>query len=98
MSIIRRITAAVAAVGAEYKRSDTGEIDLQWRWTALLVLLMLAPESSARPDRDELACDEVKQAIREIEARMRAGYTRAQGERYEARLRKLKARRSKLCR
>jgi hypothetical protein len=29
---------------------------------------------------------------------MRAGYSRAQGERFEARLRRLKRKRSKLCR
>ena len=34
----------------------------------------------------------------EVQARMRAGYSRSQGERYEARLRKLKRKRSKVCR
>ena len=71
---------------------------MQWRWTALLVLIMLTPPSSARPDCDKLACEEVKQSIREIESRMRAGYSRSQGERFDARLRKLKRKRSKLCR
>ena len=65
----------------------------------VLTLLALAPAvPQARPADDELACAEVKEEIRDIEAKMRAGYTRAQGERYEARLRKLKAKRSKLCR
>ena len=63
-----------------------------------LTLFLLSANSNAKPDRDALACNEVKQAIREIEARMRAGYSRAQGERYEARLRKLKRKRSRLCR
>ena len=63
-----------------------------------LALLALAPPISARPDCDAAACAEVKQAIREIESRMRAGYSRSQGERYEARLRKLKRKRGKLCR
>lgn len=71
---------------------------MQLRWTALLVLLMLAPQSGARPDCDKLACEQIKQSIREVESRMRAGYSRSQGERYEARLRKLKRKRSKLCR
>lgn len=71
---------------------------MQLRWTALLLLLALAPPGGAKPNCDRLACEEVKQAIREIEARMRAGYSRSQGERYEARLRKLKRKRSKLCR
>jgi hypothetical protein len=63
-----------------------------------LALLLFAALGHAKPDCDKLACDEVKQEIREVEARMRAGYSRAQGERYEARLRKLKRKRSKLCR
>jgi hypothetical protein len=71
---------------------------MQLRWIALPMLLALAPQSDAKPDCDKLACEEVKQAIREIESRMRMGYSRSQGERYEARLRKLKRRRSKLCR
>lgn len=71
---------------------------MQLRWTAPLVLLILASQSDARPDCDKLACDEVKQSIREIESRMRAGYSRSQGVRLDARLRKLKRKRSKLCR
>ena len=68
------------------------------RWMVALLLFVLAGQGHAKHDRDALACDEVKQAIREIESRMRAGYTRAQGERYEAKLRKLKRKRSRLCR
>jgi predicted outer membrane protein len=64
----------------------------------VLALFLFAAQSDAKPDCDALACEEVKQAIREIEARMRAGYSRSQGERYEAKLRKLKRRRSHLCR
>lgn len=60
--------------------------------------LIIAANLQARPAYDKQACAEVKQAIREIEARMRAGYTRAQGEKYEAELRKLKRRRSNVCR
>ena len=71
---------------------------MERRWMVALLLLLLAVQGNAKHDRDALACDEVKQAIREIEARMRAGYTRAQGERYEAKLRKLKRKRSRLCR
>jgi hypothetical protein len=67
-------------------------------WMFALALLVLSAQCNARPDCDALACAEVKQAIREIEARMRTGYTRSQGERYEAKLRKLKRKRSKLCR
>lgn len=71
---------------------------MERRWMVALALLVLAGQAHAKHDRDALACDEVKQSIREIEARMRAGYTRAEGERYEARLRKLKRKRSRLCR
>jgi hypothetical protein len=71
---------------------------MERRWIAVLVLLALSAQCNAKPDCDALACAEVKQTIREIEARMRAGYSRSQGERYEAKLRKLKRRRSKLCR
>ena len=71
---------------------------MESRWIVALVLFAFAGQGHAKHDRDALACDEVKQNIREIEARMRTGYTRAQGERYEARLRKLKLKRSRLCR
>lgn len=67
----------------------------------LFVLALLGATcqpAEAGPRDEEADCAAVKEDIREIEARMRAGYTRAQGERYEARLRKLKARRRKLCR
>lgn len=64
----------------------------------LLAIMLAAPDSLARSRADKAACAEVKQEIRNIESKMRAGYTRAQGEKYEAKLRKLKAKRSKLCR
>lgn len=47
---------------------------------------------------DKEACKAVKADIREIQAKMRSGYTVAQGNRYEARLRKLRDKRSRLCR
>jgi len=68
------------------------------RLITALALLLLVPQTDAKPDCDKLACDDVKQEIRDVESRMRAGYSRAQGERFEARLRKLKRKRSKLCR
>ena len=66
--------------------------------TSLLILVLAHPAGFAKSRDEEAACAAVKEDIREIEARMRAGYTRAQGEKYEARLRKLKAKRRKLCR
>lgn len=68
------------------------------RIVTIIGLLMLAiPVSGSDTDR-ELKCEEIKQDIREIQSKMRAGYTRAQGEKLRARLRKLRALRSKACR
>lgn len=66
-------------------------------WTLLFLLLIQFP-AEAHNKRDKAACAEVKQKIRTIESKMRSGYTRAQGERYEARLRELRAKRYELCR
>ena len=65
-----------------------------------MALIMLAAAADAPADRRlrEAECAEVKAKIRNIEARMRAGYSRAQGERYNEKLRELKAKRAKLCR
>lgn len=82
----------------QYNGNRIEEADMKRLWIVALALLIPATQGNARPDCDALACDEIKQAIREIEARMRAGYTRAQGERYEARLRRLKQKRRRLCR
>lgn len=46
----------------------------------------------------ELKCEEIKQKIGYIQSKMRAGYTRAQGEKMEAELRRLRALRAKACR
>ena len=65
----------------------------------MLVLFSLACGPAVAHDKcDKAACAVVKQKIRTIESKMRAGYTRAQGERYEAKLRELKAKRRKTCR
>ena len=47
---------------------------------------------------DKEACSKVKADIREVEAKMRSGYTVAQGNRYESRLRKLRDKRRRICR
>ena len=67
-------------------------------WIAVLLAILFAAPTEARSRCDKLECDEIKTEIREIQSRMRSGYTRAQGERYEARLRKLKTRRRHVCR
>ena len=92
------VSWAASPAASQYNGKGIEEADMNRLWIVVLTLLIPAAQGNARPDCDALACDEVKQAIREIEARMRAGYTRAQGERYEARLRKLKQKRSRLCR
>ena len=66
---------------------------------AWVLLVSLSLSTAAAVGKvDKAACAEVKEKIRTIESRMRAGYTRAQGERYEERLRELRAKRYKLCR
>ena len=64
----------------------------------LAVLALWHGPLDARNNCDEAACAAVKERIRNIESKMRAGYTRAQGERYEARLKEMRAKRHKLCR
>jgi hypothetical protein len=66
-------------------------------WMLLIIFLSL-PAAEAGNKHDAAECAEVKEKIRTIESRMRAGYTRAQGERYEERLRELRAKRYKICR
>ena len=67
---------------------------------ASIVIILTLCQSPAYSYNDcaKAACSEVKAKISNIESKMRSGYTRAQGERYEDKLRVLKARRSKLCR
>lgn len=66
-------------------------------WIVITLMLVASP-APAHKQCDKAACAAVKAKIKDIESRMRSGYTRNQGERYEARLRELKARRYKLCR
>ena len=70
------------------------------RLAGMLALLVLLTPPAALADRKlrEAECAEVKEEIRNIESRMRAGYTLAEGERYNEKLRELKAKRAKLCR
>ena len=66
-------------------------------WVLLLAALLQAPALAGDADA-KAACEAVKKKIRAIEARMRDGYTAAQGIRYDARLRELKDKRYRLCR
>ena len=63
-----------------------------------IVAMLVASTLLADSHCDRWTCDEVKAEIRRIESRMRAGYTHAQGLRYEERLRELRECRYRLCR
>ena len=70
-----------------------------YRLAVMVCIAMLLPQyGEAAVADDKLACEVVKEKIRTIESKMRAGYTRAQGEKYEAKLRELKTKRYRLCR
>jgi hypothetical protein len=65
----------------------------------MLMLVLLTGDFAIAGNKDEQqACETVKKQIRAIEAKMRNGYSAAQGIRYDERLRELKKRRNKLCR
>lgn len=66
-------------------------------WT-VIALVLCQSAAYSKDDCAKAACAEVKTKISNIESKMRSGYSRAQGERYEEKLRVLKARRSRLCR
>jgi hypothetical protein len=66
--------------------------------TVFLIIALMDTTANASPSIDKAACEKVKQQIRAIEARMRDGYSAAQGIRLDERLRKLKEKRYKLCR
>ena len=65
---------------------------------AVMFLYLVVPASLAYDKSDETKCKNTEKQIRWVESKMRSGYTRAQGEKLEARLRKLRAERSKYCR
>ena len=68
------------------------------RLTLLVLLTCLAASASTAHERSSKEeCSIVKEKIRHIHSKMRAGYTRAQGERLEAKLRKLREARKKKC-
>jgi len=64
-----------------------------------LALGMVSPGVSfAHNECTKAKCEETKQKIEKIQAKMRQGYTRAKGEKMQADLRSLRAIRSKRCR
>ena len=62
-----------------------------------MVTLMFGTATGHPTDR-RAECKKVKEKIRQIESRMRQGYSARQGIRYDERLRELKRKRSKYCR
>ena len=62
------------------------------------ICLLLPLASNAHNHCPKAKCEETRQKIEKIQARMRQGYTRAQGEKMQAELRSLRAIRSKRCR
>ena len=69
------------------------------RWIALAILIPMWTTASPAADKNrELRCEEIRQRIETLYAKMRSGYSRAQGEKMEAELRKLRALRRKACR
>ena len=63
-----------------------------------IMFICSGPHATAASKCNKEECQKVKADIREIQAKMRSGYTAAQGNRYEARLRKLRDKRSRICR
>jgi hypothetical protein len=59
--------------------------------------LLLSTGGIAHEFDDKAECNRIKEKIRHIQSRMRSGYTRAQGERLEARLRKRRQQRKTKC-
>ena len=66
--------------------------------TILVVILLFSSDVPAHVYCPKAECDKTKQKIRQIQSKMRQGYTRKQGEKMEEGLRKLRAIRSKQCR
>ena len=66
--------------------------------TMLLILCSSFATAIAHERPDKIECTTIKEKIRHIQSKMRAGYTRAQGERMEEQLRKLRLARRKKCR
>ena len=68
-------------------------------WVAVIPLLVaVTPTASPHERCTKAECAEVKAQIRTIEAKMRSGYSHAQGQRYERRLRELRNKRYRVCR
>jgi hypothetical protein len=84
--------------GRQYKGELPRTDEMKFAPAVLLIIALMDITAMASTNVDKAACKKVKQQIRAIEARMRDGYSAAQGIRLDERLRKLKEKRYKLCR
>lgn len=66
--------------------------------TALAFCLFFAPAVPAHDRCAKAECQDIKQKIRMVRAKMRQGYTRARGEKLQDELRRLRELRSRTCR
>jgi len=66
--------------------------------TVIAVAVLLATAVPAHEYCPKAECEKTRQKIRQIQAKMRQGYTAKQGAKMEADLRKYRAIRSKQCR
>ncbi len=64
----------------------------------ITICLLIIRSVSAHEYCSKAECEKTRQKIEQIHSKMRQGYTRKQGEKMEADLRKLTAIRSKQCR
>ncbi|MEE4162237.1 MAG: hypothetical protein V2I25_06980 [Woeseiaceae bacterium] len=64
----------------------------------LAIALAMTTNGHALDRKREAECRKIDEQIRNIQSRMRHGYSAAQGVRYEERLRALKERRWRRCR
>lgn len=64
----------------------------------ILLLFCSIPDVSAQQSNVSARCEEIREKIRLIRSRQRAGYTAKTGVRLEARLRKLRKERARICR
>jgi hypothetical protein len=62
------------------------------------VAMFISVDVSAHVHCPKAECEETKQRIKKIQSKMRLGYSRSQGEKLQAELRRLRAIRSKKCR
>lgn len=66
--------------------------------TFIILVICSSNIAFATGEREKSECEEIKQKIRYIQSKMRAGYSGKQGEKLNAKLRKLRARRAEVCR